>query len=88
METLRPVLRAAAVTAFAVGLLIFLINPPELDGLASLGATLAAAGLLILLRGWATGGLWGRVGGFPAVFGFWGGLFFLYTSKLGRVAWA
>jgi predicted Zn-dependent protease with MMP-like domain len=62
METLGPVLRAAAVTAFAVGLLIFLINPPELDGLASLGATLAAAALLIVLTAWATVGLMGRDG--------------------------
>jgi predicted Zn-dependent protease with MMP-like domain len=62
METLRPVLRAAAITTFAVGLLLFLINPPELDGLARLGTTLAAAALLVVLTAWATVALMGRDG--------------------------
>jgi len=32
LETLKPILRAAAIAAFTVGTLLLLINPPSLSG--------------------------------------------------------
>jgi predicted Zn-dependent protease with MMP-like domain len=62
MESLRPILRAAAIAAFAVGLLLFLIDPPELSGLGRLAMTLVGAAALIVLTAWATVALMGRDG--------------------------
>jgi predicted Zn-dependent protease with MMP-like domain len=62
MESVTPVLRAAAVAAFAVGLLLFLLDPPELGGAGRLAATLAGALVLVLLTGWATVALMGSDG--------------------------
>jgi predicted Zn-dependent protease with MMP-like domain len=59
LETLRPIIRAAAIAAFAVGLLLFLLNPPSLDGAAGLITTGAVALALILLGAWATVALTG-----------------------------
>jgi len=53
-DTLRPILRAAAIAAFVVGLLLFLVNPPSLSGAEELLTFSAAALALILLTAWAT----------------------------------
>ena len=42
MDSIRSILRAAAIAAFTVGLLLLLLNPPSLSG---------AGGLLTLLAG-------------------------------------
>jgi predicted Zn-dependent protease with MMP-like domain len=42
VDSLGQIARAAAVAAFAVGLLLFLVNPPELTGAARLGLTIVA----------------------------------------------
>ena len=62
MDSLGSILRAAAVAAFAVGVLLFLVDPPELSGAARLGATLVGALLIALLVAWATVALMGRDG--------------------------
>ena len=54
LDTLRPVLRAAAIAAFAVGTLLLLLNPPSLSGAGGLAAIVVAASALILLGAWAT----------------------------------
>jgi predicted Zn-dependent protease with MMP-like domain len=53
-ESLRPVLRAAAIAAFAVGLLLLFLNPPSLSGFPGLLAIVVGALALILLTAWAT----------------------------------
>ena len=62
MDSLGSIARAAAVAAFAVGLLLFLIDPPELTGAARLGVTLAAAAVFALGVAWATVALMGSDG--------------------------
>jgi hypothetical protein len=42
MDSLRSILRAAAIASFTVGLLLLLLNPPSLSG---------AGGLLTLIAG-------------------------------------
>ena len=54
LETLRPILRAAAIAAFTVGVLLLLLNPPSLSGAGGLAAIVVGALALILLGGWAT----------------------------------
>ena len=56
------ILRAAAVAAFTVGLLLFLVNPPEMSGAVRLGVTLAAAVVFVLGTAWVTVGLMGSDG--------------------------
>lgn len=56
------ILRAAAGAAFAVGVLLFLLNPPEMSGAARLGVTLAAALVFVLGTAWLTVSLMGRDG--------------------------
>ncbi len=53
-ETLRAPLRAAATAAFVVGLLLFLINPPELSGAEDLLTLLMGAIALVLFTAWGT----------------------------------
>jgi predicted Zn-dependent protease with MMP-like domain len=62
LEALKPVLRAAALTAFVVGTVLFLINPPSLSGAGELVGFLAGAVALVLLTAWATVTLGGRRG--------------------------
>jgi len=57
---LRAPLKAAGVAAFAVGLLLFLLNPPSLSGAAGLAALLGGALALIVVSAWATVALTGR----------------------------
>jgi predicted Zn-dependent protease with MMP-like domain len=54
LETLRPILRAAAISAFTVGVLLLLLNPPSLSGAGGLVAIVIGALALILLGAWAT----------------------------------
>jgi predicted Zn-dependent protease with MMP-like domain len=60
LETLRPILRAAAIAAFTVGVLLLLLNPPSLSGAGGLAAIVVGAVALILLGAWLTVSLIGR----------------------------
>jgi predicted Zn-dependent protease with MMP-like domain len=62
VDSLGSILRAAAAAAFAVGVLLFLIHPPELSGAGRLGMTLMAALVFVLLVGWATVAMMGSDG--------------------------
>jgi hypothetical protein len=62
MDSLRSILRAAAVAAFTVGLLLVLLNPPSLSGAGGLLTILAAVVAFVLLIGWATVALMGSDG--------------------------
>jgi hypothetical protein len=53
-ETLRAPLRAAAATAFIIGMLLFFLNPPELSGAEDLLTWIGGAIALILFTAWAT----------------------------------
>jgi predicted Zn-dependent protease with MMP-like domain len=59
VDSLGGVLRAAGAAVFAVGLLLFLLNPPELSGAARLGVTIGVAIVFILGTAWITVGLMG-----------------------------
>jgi predicted Zn-dependent protease with MMP-like domain len=62
MDSLGSILRAAGLAAFAVGVLLFLINPPALSGAGRLAVTIVAIVVFVLLTGWATVALMGRDG--------------------------
>jgi predicted Zn-dependent protease with MMP-like domain len=62
MDSVAQIFRAAGVAAFAVGVLLFLLNPPEMSGAARLGLTIAAAIVFVLGTAWVTVGLMGREG--------------------------
>jgi predicted Zn-dependent protease with MMP-like domain len=47
-------LRAAAITAFGVGLVLLLLDPPSLDGLRSLLAVTLGAAVFVLVAAWLT----------------------------------
>lgn len=53
-DTLRAPLKAAAAAAFIVGMLLFLLNPPELSGAEDLITLLMGATALVLFTAWAT----------------------------------
>ncbi|MDP8943437.1 MAG: metallopeptidase family protein [Actinomycetota bacterium] len=59
-EALGPVLRAAAIAAFAVATILLLLNPPSLSGAGGLAAVVVGAAALVLLGAWATVALLGR----------------------------
>jgi predicted Zn-dependent protease with MMP-like domain len=59
-EILGPPLRAAAISAFIVGLILLLLNPPSLAGLRGLLALLVGAVAIVLVTAWATVALIGR----------------------------
>jgi predicted Zn-dependent protease with MMP-like domain len=52
-EILGPPLRAAAISAFIVGLALLFLNPPSLGGLGDLVVLAAGAVAIILLTAWA-----------------------------------
>jgi predicted Zn-dependent protease with MMP-like domain len=54
MATVRPVLRAAGISTFVVGVVLLLVNPPSLSGAGGLLALLVGALALMLLTAWAT----------------------------------
>jgi predicted Zn-dependent protease with MMP-like domain len=58
-DAFRAPLRAAAVAAFTVGTLLFIINPPSLSGAEELIALLGGALALVLVTAWATVALMG-----------------------------
>jgi predicted Zn-dependent protease with MMP-like domain len=60
METIRPILRAAAIAAFTVGLLLMLINPPSLSGAGGLVTLIVGAAAFTLFVAWGTVALMGR----------------------------
>src|SRR3954469_1204631 len=62
MDSVRSILRAAAIAAFTVGLLLLLLNPPSLSGAGGLLTLLVGAAAFVLLAGWATVALMGRDG--------------------------
>jgi predicted Zn-dependent protease with MMP-like domain len=53
-DALRAPLKAAAAAAFIVGMLLFLLNPPELSGAEDLITLLMGAAALVLFTAWAT----------------------------------
>ncbi len=53
-ETLRSPLRAAAIAAFVVGMLLFLLNPPELSGAEDLITLAMGAIALVIFTAWGT----------------------------------
>ena len=59
-EALAPVLRAAAIAAFTVATIRFLLNPPSLSGAGGLAAVLMSAAALVLVGAWAMVALLGR----------------------------
>src|SRR3954465_7795477 len=62
MDGLRSILRAAAIAAFSVGLLLVLLNPPSLSGAGGLLTIIAAAVAFVLVVGWATVAMMGTDG--------------------------
>ena len=59
-ETLKPVLRAATIAGFTVGLILFLLNPPSLSGFEGLLVWTLGALAVILMGAWAAVALTGR----------------------------
>jgi predicted Zn-dependent protease with MMP-like domain len=60
MDSIRPVLRAAAITAFLAGTVALLLRPPELSGAEGLLALIAGGVALVLVTAWLTVLLTGR----------------------------
>ena len=60
LETLKPILRAAAIAGFSVGLILFLLNPPSLSGFEGLLLWTLGAAALIFMGAWAAVALTGR----------------------------
>ena len=60
MDPLRQILRAAAIAAFTVGLLLMLINPPSLSGFGGLLTWTVAGTAFVLFVAWGTVSLMGR----------------------------
>ncbi|HSJ18322.1 MAG TPA: metallopeptidase family protein [Solirubrobacterales bacterium] len=59
-ETFGPPLRAAAISAFVVGLILMVMNPPSLGGLGELLALVAGAVAVVVVTAWATVALIGN----------------------------
>src|SRR3954465_13776111 len=59
-EVVRGPLKAAAATAFIVGTLLFLLNPPSLSGAEGLVTVVLVGCAVALLAAWATVALMGR----------------------------
>lgn len=59
-EAIGPPLRAAALTALIVGLIVLLINPPSLGGLDDLMVLILGAVAIALLAAWLTVAMIGR----------------------------
>jgi predicted Zn-dependent protease with MMP-like domain len=51
-DAIGPPLKAAAITAFAAGLLLLLLNPPSLNGLEDLLTIIAVAIAIVLVTAW------------------------------------
>src|ERR671934_1358941 len=59
-DSLGPPLRAAALTALIVGLIVLLINPPSLGGLDDLMVLIVGALAIALITAWVTVAMIGR----------------------------
>src|SRR6266545_4103908 len=59
-EIFGPPLRAAALTAFILGLVLLFLNPPSFAGVGGLLALLAGAVAIVLVAAWGTVALIGR----------------------------
>ena len=59
-ETLGPPLRAAALTALIIGLVLLFLHPPSFAGLGDLVALLVGALAIVLVTAWATVALIGK----------------------------
>jgi predicted Zn-dependent protease with MMP-like domain len=59
-EELRPVLKAAAITAFVLGTVMLFLHPPSLSGAPGLLALIVGALALVLVTAWLTVALTGR----------------------------
>jgi predicted Zn-dependent protease with MMP-like domain len=59
-EIFGPPLRAAAITAFIIGLALLLLDPPSLEGLRNLLAVLVGAVGFVLVAAWVTVALIGN----------------------------
>jgi predicted Zn-dependent protease with MMP-like domain len=59
-ESLGPPLRAAALIAFILGLVLLFLNPPSFGGVGELMAVLAGALAIILVTAWVTVAMIGR----------------------------
>jgi predicted Zn-dependent protease with MMP-like domain len=59
-DTLGPPLRAAALTAFIVGLVLVFLNPPSFSGLGGLLALVVGAVAIVLVTAWVTVALIGK----------------------------
>ncbi len=59
-ETIGPPLRAAAMIAFILGLVLLFLNPPSFAGIGDLLAVLAGALAIVLVTAWVTVALIGR----------------------------
>jgi predicted Zn-dependent protease with MMP-like domain len=62
VDSLGNIMRAAAAAALTVGVLLFLVNPPEMSGAVRLLVTLGAALVFVLVTAWITIGLMGNDG--------------------------
>src|SRR4051812_19511710 len=60
MDSIRQILRAAAIAAFTVGLILMLVNPPSLSGAGGLITWIVAALAFGLLIAWATVAMMGK----------------------------
>jgi predicted Zn-dependent protease with MMP-like domain len=59
-EILGPPLRAAALSAFILGLVLLLLNPPSLSGVGGMVTLFAGAIAIVLVAAWATVALIGN----------------------------
>jgi predicted Zn-dependent protease with MMP-like domain len=59
-DALAAPLKAAAATAFIVGVVLLLLNPPSLSGAGGLVAMIVGAVVLVVITAWATVALIGR----------------------------
>jgi predicted Zn-dependent protease with MMP-like domain len=62
VDSLRSILRAAAIAAFTVGLLLLLLNPPSLSGAGGLLTLIAGVVVFVLVVAWATVAMMGSDG--------------------------
>jgi predicted Zn-dependent protease with MMP-like domain len=62
VDSLRSILRAAAIAAFTVGLLLLLLNPPSLSGAGGLMTLVAGVVLFVIVVAWLTVMAMGRSG--------------------------
>src|SRR5688572_20462134 len=59
-ETIGPPLRAAALIAFILGLVLLFLNPPSFGGVGELLGVLAGALAIVLVTAWITVAMIGR----------------------------